>query len=122
MGAIMLDRAHRLRRRSDFTAATRAGRWAGRATLVVHLHHPGGTGSPRVGFVVSRGVGGAVVRNTVRRRLRQLVRAHLAELRPGSVLVVRALPAAADASSAQLAEDLAAALRSAARTRTGAAA
>jgi ribonuclease P protein component len=118
----MLDRAHRLRRRNDFTAATRAGQRAGRGTLVVHFHDPGGTGPARAGFVVSRGVGGAVVRNTVRRRLRHLVREQLAELPPGSVLVVRALPAAADASATRLGEDLAAALRTAARTRTGAAA
>lgn len=118
----MLDRTHRLRRRGEFTAATRAGRRAGRGTLVIHLHRTGGTHPPRVGFVVSRSVGGAVVRNRVRRRLRQLVRGHLAELPAGSALVVRALPVAADASSTRLGEDLAAALRAAVRTRTGAAA
>ncbi|MPZ25308.1 MAG: ribonuclease P protein component [Micromonosporaceae bacterium] len=112
----MLDRAHRLRRRDEFTAATRAGRRSGRHTLVVHLQLAGGPAPPRAGFVVSRAVGGAVVRNRVRRRLRHLVRGHLAELPPGSQLVVRALPAAADARPAQLAEDLAVALRTAART------
>lgn len=112
----MLDRAHRLRRSSEFAAATRAGRRAGRRTLVVHRHDTGGGDRPRVGFVVSRAVGGAVVRNTVRRRLRHLVRAHLAELPAGSVLVVRALPAAADATSDQLGADLVAALRAAGRT------
>lgn len=116
MAATMLDRAHRLRRRDEFTAATRAGRRAGRPTLVVHLHRTGEPDSPRAGFVVSRAVGGAVVRNRVRRRLRHLVRAHLAELPPGSRLVVRALPAAPGAGSAQLAKDLAVALRTAART------
>lgn len=120
MAATMLDRAHRLRRRDEFTAATRAGRRAGRATLVVHLHRTDQADPPRAGFVVSRTVGGAVVRNRVRRRLRHLVRAHLAELPTGSRLVVRALPAAATAPPDQLAEDLAAALRTAARTRAAA--
>jgi ribonuclease P protein component len=112
---VMLDRTHRLRRRTDFSAAIRAGRRAGRPTLVVHLHLAGGGGPPRVGFVVSRAVGGAVVRNTAQRRLRQLVRPYLAELPPGSMLVIRALPAAAGASSARLGVDLARALRVAAR-------
>lgn len=117
---VMLDRTHRLRRRSDFSATIRAGRRAGRPTLVVHLHHAGGSALPRAGFVVSRAVGGAVVRNTVQRRLRHLVRAHLAELPPGSLLVIRALPAAAGATSARLGADLARALRAAARTHASA--
>jgi len=116
----MLERRHRLRRRTDFAAATRAGRRAGRRTLVVHLHCPGTADPPRAGFVVSRAVGGAVVRNTVRRRLRHLVRAHLAELAPGSLLVVRVLPPAAAAPSARLAADLADSLRAAMRTRAAA--
>jgi ribonuclease P protein component len=67
--------------------------------------------APRVGFVVSRTVGGAVGRNAVRRRLRHLMRERLHLLPPGSTLVVRAMPAAAGASSAELSEDLDAALR-----------
>jgi ribonuclease P protein component len=65
---------------------------------------------PRVGFVVSRAVGNAVVRNRVRRRLRHLVRDRLPELSlpsPGVVIVVRALPAAAGASYDELRGDLA---------------
>ena len=64
----------------------------------------------QVGFVVSRAVGNAVVRNRVRRRLRHLVRDRLAELSVlpgGAVLVVRALPDAARASYDELRADLA---------------
>jgi ribonuclease P protein component len=111
----MLDRAHRLRRRTEFAAAIRQGRRAGRSTLVVHLHHADEPGLPRAGFIVPRTVGGAVVRNTVQRRLRHLVRERLAELPPGSMLVVRALPAASGAPSARLEADLVDALRAAAR-------
>ena len=64
----------------------------------------------RVGFVVSAAVGPAVVRNRVRRRLRHLAAAHLGRFPDGTLLVLRALPAAAAATSAQLSADLTAVL------------
>ncbi|MBB4687244.1 ribonuclease P protein component [Amycolatopsis jiangsuensis] len=65
----------------------------------------------RAGFVVSKAVGNSVVRHRVTRRLRHLVSARLGTLPQGSSLVVRALPPAATASSAELGADLDAALR-----------
>jgi ribonuclease P protein component len=65
----------------------------------------------RAGFVVSKAVGPAVVRNRVKRRLRHLVRDRLDRLPAGSLVVVRALPPAADADYADLARDLDTALR-----------
>ena len=47
-----------------------------------------------------------MIRNTVTRRLRALVRNRLASLPEGTVLVVRALPPAASATSVALAADL----------------
>jgi ribonuclease P protein component len=69
--------------------------------------------------VVSRAVGGAVVRNKVRRRLRHLVSERLAGLPPGSTLVVRALPQAARSSYAELGADLDGALAAARAPRRG---
>jgi ribonuclease P protein component len=94
----------------------RGGRRAGRSTLVAHLAVPEASSAPsdsaaRVGFVVSKAVGPAVVRTAVKRRLRHLVRDRLGELPPGSLLVVRALPPAAGADSATLGADLDSALR-----------
>ncbi|MBQ1074097.1 ribonuclease P protein component [Micromonospora sp. C31] len=129
----MLAAAQRLRRSTDFAAAVRGGRRAGRGAVVVHLSQPttpdlatatspeparsNGTEQPsapaRAGFVVSKAVGNAVVRNRVRRRLRHLVRERLAALPAGSTLVVRALPAAADASYPRLGADLDAAIAAA---------
>ena len=60
---------------------------------------------------MSKAVGGAVVRNKVKRRLRHLMRERVDQLPPGSLVVVRALPGAGDADHAQLAQDLDAALR-----------
>jgi ribonuclease P protein component len=109
----------RLRRRQDFaevlSRSSGAVRVAGGA-LVGHLHVAhGGQQAPQVGFVVSRAVGGAVTRNTVRRRLRHLAADRLAVLPPGSRLVLRALPTAAQRSSAALAQDLDAVLERALR-------
>ena len=52
----------------------------------------------RAGFVTSRPLGGAVVRNRVRRRLREIVRRHQHELREGFWFVVIARHEAATAS------------------------
>lgn len=60
----------------------------------------------RVGFVVSRAVGVAVVRNRVKRRLRHAVRDRLEQVPQGAVLVVRAQPAAATVSYDVLVDDL----------------
>ena len=102
----MLPAAARLRRREDFSAAIRGGSRAGRALLTGHLLVRAGGAPPRVGFVVSRAVGGAVVRNKVRRQLRELVRSRLNSLPAGSLLVVRANPRAATARQSELAAEL----------------
>lgn len=115
----MLPAASRMTRPAEFTAAVRRGWRTGRGHLVVHVlvrsapapqpqeaqpQEP--QAPPRVGFVVSRATGGAVVRNRVQRRLRHLVRARLHRLPPGVLLVVRALPTAATASSKALGANL----------------
>ncbi|MFI1384357.1 ribonuclease P protein component [Embleya sp. NPDC020886] len=61
---------------------------------------------PRAGFVVSKAVGPAVVRNVVKRRLRHLIHDRMALLPAGSLVVVRALPPAAKAEHSDLARDL----------------
>ena len=59
----------------------------------------------RVGFVTSKRIGGAVVRNRVRRRLREIVRTHQTRLRRGFWLVLVAHPAAARATSGELKDE-----------------
>jgi len=51
----------------------------------------------RFGFIVSKQVGTAVTRNTVRRRLKAVCAEALPQLRPGADVVIRALPSAASA-------------------------
>lgn len=118
----MLAAGNRLTDPEGFRAASRRGHRAGARTVVTHLLLPpeqqvvgmSGTSSPagptlpaaRVGFVVSKAVGNAVVRNRTKRRLRHAVRERLTVLPPGSLLVVRAQPAAALASYTELVADL----------------
>ena len=104
--AVLLPRTHRLTSSSDFRRATRDGKRAGSRTLVAHLVVTDDPGPARIGFVVSKTVGNSVVRNRVQRRLRHLAREHLASLPGSAVLVIRALPASAEASYAELATDL----------------
>jgi ribonuclease P protein component len=117
----VLPAEQRLRDSTTFREVVRRGRRSGGRLIVLHLHEPapdaaperGPEGGPpvavrppRAGLVVSRSVGNAVVRNPVKRRLRHLLRARMATLRPGAVLVVRALPPASAASSTELDEEL----------------
>jgi ribonuclease P protein component len=103
---------HRLTDSDTFRTAVRRGRRAGSTSVVLHLWvDPDDEPTPAtVGFTVSKGVGNAVVRNRVKRRLRHLVAEQLPSLEtlPGrAALVVRAQPAAAGASYADLGADLA---------------
>lgn len=113
----MLPQQSRMRRTGDFRRVLRTGRRAGGSMLAGHLllagQEPAGSAGPvrsgdpaKVGFIVSRAVGSAVVRNRVKRRLRELMRGRLASLPGGCLLVLRAHPAAAGARQADLAADL----------------
>jgi ribonuclease P protein component len=120
----VLPPVSRLTQRDDFAAVIRNGRRSGRSLVVAHLlappadadREPDGVGTAartQVGFVVSKAVGGAVVRHRVARRLRHLMRERIDQLPPGTRLVVRALPRSATASSEQLGVDVDRALRTA---------
>ncbi|MFK4083324.1 ribonuclease P protein component [Kribbella sp. NPDC020789] len=112
----MLPASNRLRRSDDFRRAVRSGRRAGRRAVVVHLLPWDGPDDlrpepARVGFVVNKAVGNAVLRNRVHRRLRAVMAARLPDLPAGSLTVVRALPSSASASYDDLVADVDGALR-----------
>lgn len=110
---VVVPSHHRMRRSVDFATAVRRGRRVSRRTLALHLVLTGRSEPARVGFVVSRAVGNAVVRNTVRRRLRHLMRERLTRVPTGTLLVVRALPSAAEATSERLGREIDTALEEA---------
>lgn len=102
----MLPREHRLGAAADFAAVIKGGRRAGTSRLAVHVLISDQLRPPRAGFVVSKKVGNSVVRHRVTRRLRPLMVEQLRGLGAGTAVVVRALPSAAEATSAELRSDL----------------
>lgn len=94
----MLARANRLTRGAEYKAVVRRGRRCAGAHTVTYVNRVVTDGPARFGFIVSRQVGGAVVRNSVRRRLKALCFESIDAVAPGSEIVIRALPSSASAS------------------------
>ena len=97
----MLSHEQRIHDSRDFAIAMRRGRKFASGAVVFHLGLAGDD-ARRCGFIVSKAVGGSVVRHRVTRRLRHVCREIYPQLPPGARLVVRALPAAAEASYSEL--------------------
>jgi ribonuclease P protein component len=70
---------------------------------------------PQVAYAIGRNCGGAVVRNSLRRRAREVVRSAAPTLARGTYLV-RLEPAAAELTPSVFRDDVATALRKAGRT------
>lgn len=84
----MADYPQRLLKRAQFLAARKGEKRRGRFFLVEVLDR-GDDAPARVGLTVTRKVGGAVLRNRVRRRLREAVRVHAAhDMAPGNDYVI----------------------------------
>ena len=86
-----MKRANRLSRSRDFDAVYRHGRSVSSRFLVLYWFPQEEAAAPRFGFSVPRSVGGAVERNKIKRRLRELWDARLDRVEPGNdyVLIVR---------------------------------
>jgi ribonuclease P protein component len=108
----VLATRNRLRTSTDFSTTVRSGVRNGRRNVVLYAAAIAADEPSRIGFIVSKGVGNAVVRNLVKRRLREAGAASLREYGTGFAIVVRALPASATASWDQLLADYNAALES----------
>lgn len=99
------SRSLRLRRSEDFRVVQTGGRKQTTRHLV-GLYRPNATEAPRVGFAVSRKVGNAVIRNRVKRWLREAVR-HERHGLPPVDLVLIARPAAASSNAHELRNEVA---------------
>jgi ribonuclease P protein component len=94
----VLAKANRIRSGADYRLTVRKGVRVYAPHTITYVRRASEQTPTRFGFIVSKAVGIAVERNTVRRRLKAVCRALLPELEPGHEIVVRALPAAAQAS------------------------
>ena len=95
-----------LRRRADFDAVMRSGTARSHRILILRWRHTD-RAETRIGLSTPRAIGGAVVRNRVRRRLREIVRERLGDIGAGYDLLLIARPDAAGASFAELRSALA---------------
>ena len=109
----MLPARHRLRSSIDFVAVLRGARGAGGSRsgsrfVVVQANSTDARAGqpPRVGLVVSKGVGNAVVRNRTKRVLRALMSERIRRVPDGVDLVIRANPDLPGTPTAVLAHDL----------------
>jgi len=73
-GVPRFPRSGRLLRHADFERVYKQGRRHFSSHLTAFYFHRGDDGGWRVGFTVSRALGGAVERNRMKRRLRESVR------------------------------------------------
>jgi ribonuclease P protein component len=106
----------RLKRRQDFVAAARAS-YAAMPGMVVQMRARGDEGPPRVGFTATKKIGNAVIRNRVKRRLRELARLQLEAIaRPGHDYVLIGRAPTFDRGYSELEKDLHSALKRLHRT------
>lgn len=111
-------RTARLLKPSDYTRVLKAGRRLRAGPFVLHLAHAGAHAA-RLGLVIGRRAGAAVVRNRVKRSLREQFRQHRNLFPPGTDLVVVVTRDLTSATAAALRRAAAEALRAAARQPAG---
>ena len=96
-----MQRTHRLSRSRDFDAVYRRGRSNSTRFLTLYsfAREDDALGpEPRLGLAVPRSTGSAVVRNRVKRRLREAWRSLLESIPPGRDYVLVARPGLAEAA------------------------
>jgi ribonuclease P protein component len=104
-GSLSFPKIRRLTRESEFDRIRQEGRaYRGKMLMVNVLTGVEGE-TFRAGFITSRRIGSAVVRNRVRRRLREIVRRHQHEIISGAWVVTIARALAARTSYRQLEDE-----------------
>src|SRR5215469_4443391 len=99
------SKARRLTHASEYERVKQDGMVRRGKLLMLSVTAVENSGPYRVGFITSRRIGSAVVRNRVRRRLREIVRQHQHDLRQDFWIVLIARRDAADASHRALEDE-----------------
>ena len=94
----MLPRNARLTSPDDFARTTKSGFRVTNKSLVGYLYPTSSTLPAICGLIISKSVGGAVVRHRVARQLRHGLHDHLNELPLGALVVIRAFPGSTTAN------------------------
>ena len=102
---LYLPRASRLVRRAEYNAVYREGRRRAGREFTVFLR-PNGLAHSRFGWSIKKALGGAVRRNRIRRRLREIVRLNRQEIAPGWDIVTHPRSAVATAGFLPLTNEL----------------
>ena len=97
----MLSKVNRLKKRYQFNYVYKNGTHFSASALVLYVA-TSKTKSIKVGFAVTKKLGKAVVRNKIRRRLREIVRNHLPKLKQNYNIIIVARDNVSDFSFEEL--------------------
>jgi ribonuclease P protein component len=95
-GVLLLQQEYRLKRRNDFRRVFRAGESFANRQFVVYVFPRTEPGPTRIGISVSKKVGKAVVRNRIKRLIKEVTRHWIPVLKPQTDIVVIARVSAKD--------------------------
>ncbi|HHZ13742.1 MAG: ribonuclease P protein component [Caldicoprobacterales bacterium] len=81
-----MNKKYRLRKRAEFSYTYKRGKSLANSCLVL-IYRKNGLDVSRVGFSVSKKYGNAVERNKIKRRLREIYRHRISEIKSGYDLI-----------------------------------
>lgn len=97
----MLTKSARLTESSDFARTTKSGSRVATEFFVGYLYLTGTHESPKAGLIISKSVGGSVLRHRIARKARHAIAENMSKLPAGALLVLRAIGRAERAQTNQ---------------------
>ena len=97
----MLTKSARLTESSDFARTTKSGHRVATEFFVGYLYLTNTNESPKAGLIISKSVGGSVLRHRMPRKARHAIAENISLLPAGALLVLRAIGKAEKAQANQ---------------------
>lgn len=88
MGEKLIPKQYRLKKKSDFQKIFKKGRSSAGPYFVLYIRENEEKGPTRIGFAVSKKIGTAVVRNKIKRRLREAVRSLVPDIKDNYDIII----------------------------------